>query len=169
MIDIRRTAALGENPLDRLETSYRPNMADACDTKAEEWAEVLRLNREQLGQLVLLMRDNMQAESAELASKMLIPVVTYLNEAKGNKTLRYYAFLLAAGDTSVTLGRSYAELARRIGVTRAALSQAVIKMQEMLGFTAHNNFQKSEAARESSRKAAIRSWKQRHEEETHNE
>jgi biotin operon repressor len=107
-------------------------------------------------------------ESRETASRMLIPVISYLNEAKGNKTLRYYAFLLAAGDTSITLAHSYSELARKIGVTRAALSKAVIEMQEKLGLTAHNNFQKSEQARESSRKAARRSWTKRHyKENTH--
>jgi len=79
--------------------------------------------------------------------------------------LRYYAFLLAAGDTSITLVHSYSELARKIGVTRAALSKAVIEMQEKLGLTAHNNFQKSNEARESSRKAARRSWTKRHDKE----
>jgi len=168
VIDIRRFASMGENPLDKLETSYRPDMAGEIDTKAEEWAEALRLNREQCAKLILLMREHTQHESAEVAARMLIPVVTYLNEPRGNKTLRYYAFLLAAGDTSITLANSYSELARRIGVTRAALSKAVIEMQEKLGLQGRNNFQKSEQARESSREAAYSSWQKRHElEETH--
>jgi len=31
MIDIRRFASMGENPLDKLETSYRPDMAGQID------------------------------------------------------------------------------------------------------------------------------------------
>jgi hypothetical protein len=165
MIDIRRFASMGENPLDKLETSYRPDMAGEIDTKAEEWAEALRLNREQCGQLILLMREHTKHESAEVAAKMLIPIVTYLNEPRGNKTLRYYAFLLAAGETSIGLIHSYSDLARKIGVTRAALSKAVIEMQEKLNLPGHNSFQKSDQARESSRQAAHRSWQKRQEEE----
>jgi hypothetical protein len=47
----------------------------------------------------------------------------------------------------------------------------VIEMQGQLGLTAHNGFQKSEQARESSRKAAHRSWNKRQgdKENTHNE
>ena len=156
MIDIRRFASMGENPLDKLETSYKPDMAGAVDTLADEWAEELDLEQWQHKTLVLLMAEYQMRESRELASRMLIPVLTYLNEARGNKTLRYYAFLLAAGDTSITLAHSYSELARKIGVTRAALSKAVIEMQFKLGLTAHNNFQKSDQARESSRAAAHR-------------
>ena len=169
MIDIRRFASMGENPLDKLETSYRPDMAGEIDTLAEEWAEELDLAGWQVEALGLMLAEYHLRESRETASRMLIPIVTYLNEAKGNKTLRYYAFLLAAGDTSITLAHSYSELARKIGVTRAALSKAVIEMQEKLGLTAHNNFQKSSEARESSRKAAHRSWTKRHEqkENTH--
>jgi hypothetical protein len=58
-------------------------------------------------------------------------------------------------------------LARKIGVTRAALSKAVIEMQAQLGLTAHNGFQKSEQARESSRKAAHRSWNKRQGDKEH--
>jgi hypothetical protein len=36
MIDIRRFAAMGENPLDKLETAYKPDMADSVDTLADE-------------------------------------------------------------------------------------------------------------------------------------
>ena len=162
MIDIRRFAAMGENPLDKLETAYRPDMAGVVDTLADEWAEELELEQWQHKALVILMAEYQMRESRELASRMLIPIITYLNEARGNKTLRYYAFLLAAGDTSITLAHSYSELARKIGVTRAALSKAVIEMQDKLGLTAHNGFQKSEQARESSRKAAHGSWKKRH-------
>jgi hypothetical protein len=167
MIDIRRFASMGENPLDKLETSYRPDMAGEIDTMAQEWAENLDLMAWQVEALTALLAEYHLRESRETASRMLIPLITYLNEAKGNKTLRYYAFLLAAGDTSITLAHSYSELARKIGVTRAALSKAVIEMQEKLGMKAHNNFQKSEQARESSRKAAHRSWEKRHKENTH--
>jgi hypothetical protein len=165
MIDIRRFASMGENPLDKLETSYRPDMAGEIDTLADEWADKLDLAEWQHKALVLLMAEYQMREAREAASKMLIPILTYLNEPRGNKTLRYYAFLLAAGDTSITLAHSYSELARKIGVTRAALSKAVIEMQDKLGLKGHNNFQKSDAARESSRKAAHRSWTKRHEEE----
>jgi hypothetical protein len=165
MIDIRRFASMGENPLDKLETSYRPDMAGEIDTLADEWADELDLAEWQHKALVLLMAEYQMREAREAASKMLIPILTYLNEPRGNKTLRYYAFLLAAGDTSITLAHSYSELARKIGVTRAALSKAVIEMQDKLGLKGHNNFQKSDAARESSRKAAHRSWTKRHEEE----
>jgi len=165
MIDIRRFTAMGENPLDKLETSYRPDMAGEIDTLADEWADELDLAEWQHKALVLLMAEYQMREAREAASKMLIPILTYLNEPRGNKTLRYYAFLLAAGDTSITLAHSYSELARKIGVTRAALSKAVIEMQDKLGLKGHNNFQKSDAARESSRKAAHRSWTKRHEEE----
>jgi hypothetical protein len=165
MIDIRRFASMGENPLDKLETSYKPDMAGEIDTLADEWADELDLAEWQHKALVLLMAEYQMREAREAASKMLIPILTYLNEPRGNKTLRYYAFLLAAGDTSITLAHSYSELARKIGVTRAALSKAVIEMQDKLGLKGHNNFQKSEAARESSRKAAHRSWTKRHEEE----
>jgi len=164
MIDIRRFAAMGENPLDKLETSYKPDMAGEIDTLAQEWAEKLDLAAWQCEALTLMLAEYHLMESRETASRMLIPIITYLNEARGNKTLRYYAFLLAAGDTSITLAHSYSELARKIGVTRAALSKAVIEMQEKLGLTAHNGFQKSEQARESSRKAAHGSWKKRHKE-----
>jgi hypothetical protein len=171
MIDIRRFASMGENPLDKLETSHRPDMAGEIDTLAQEWAEDLDLVAWQVEALGLMLAEYHLRESRETASRMLIPIVTYLNEAKGNKTLRYYAFLLAAGDTSITLAHSYSELARKIGVTRAALSKAVIEMQGQLGLTAHNGFQKSEQARESSRKAAHRSWTKRQgdKENTHNE
>jgi len=171
MIDIRRFTAMGENPLDKLETSHRPDMAGEIDTLAQEWAEDLDLVAWQVEALALMLAEYHLRESRETASRMLIPIVTYLNEAKGNKTLRYYAFLLAAGDTSITLAHSYSELARKIGVTRAALSKAVIEMQGQLGLTAHNGFQKSEQARESSRKAAHRSWSKRQgdKENTHNE
>jgi hypothetical protein len=165
MIDIRRFTAMGENPLDKLETSYKPDMAGEIDTLADEWADELDLAEWQHKALVLLMAEYQMREAREAASKMLIPILTYLNEPRGNKTLRYYAFLLAAGDTSITLAHSYSELARKIGVTRAALSKAVIEMQDKLGLKGHNNFQKSDAARESSRKAAHRSWTKRHEEE----
>jgi hypothetical protein len=165
MIDIRRFTAMGENPLDKLETSYKPDMAGDIDTLADEWADELDLDEWQHKALVLLMAEYQMREAREAASKMLIPILTYLNEPRGNKTLRYYAFLLAAGDTSITLAHSYSELARKIGVTRAALSKAVIEMQDKLGLKGHNNFQKSDAARESSRKAAHRSWTKRHEEE----
>jgi hypothetical protein len=165
MIDIRRFASMGENPLDKLETSYKPDMAGEIDTLADEWADQLDLAEWQHQALVLLMAEYQMREAREAASKMLIPILTYLNEPRGNKTLRYYAFLLAAGDTSITLAHSYSELARKIGVTRAALSKAVIEMQEKLGLKGHNNFQKSDAARESSRKAAHRSWQKRHNEE----
>jgi hypothetical protein len=165
MIDIRRFASMGENPLDKLETSYKPDMAGEIDTLADEWADELDLEEWQHKALVLLMAEYQMREAREAASKMLIPILTYLNEPRGNKTLRYYAFLLAAGDTSITLAHSYSELARKIGVTRAALSKAVIEMQDKLGLKGHNNFQKSDAARESSRKAAHRSWTKRHEEE----
>lgn len=169
MIDIRRFASMGENPLDKLETSYKPDMAVEIDTMAQEWAEKLDLAAWQVEALTLMLAEYHLRESRETASRMLIPIITYLNEARGNKTLRYYAFLLAAGDTFITLAHSYSELARKIGVTRAALSKAVIEMQEKLGLTAHNGFQKSEQARESSRKAAHRSWTKRHEdkENTH--
>jgi hypothetical protein len=156
MIDIRRFASMGENPLDKLETSYRPDMAGEMDTLAQEWAEKLDLAAWQCEALTLMLAEYHLMESRETASRMLIPIITYLNEARGNKTLRYYAFLLAAGDTSITLAHSYSELARKIGVTRAALSKAVIEMQTKLGLTAHNNFQKSDQARESSRAAAHR-------------
>jgi hypothetical protein len=165
MIDIRRFASMGENPLDKLETSYKPDMAGEIDTLADEWADELDLAEWQHQALILLMAEYQLREARETASKMLIPILTYLNEPRGNKTLRYYAFLLAAGDTSITLAHSYSELARKIGVTRAALSKAVIEMQEKLGLKGHNNFQKSDAARESSRKAAHRSWQKRHNEE----
>ena len=167
MIDIRRFASMGENPLDKLETSYRPDMAGELDSMADDWAEQLDLEAWQHKALVLLMAEYQMRESRELASRMLIPILTYLNEPRGNKTLRYYAFLLAAGDTSITLAHSYSELARKIGVTRAALSKAVIEMQERLGIQGHNNFQKSDQARESSRKAAHRSWVKRHEQGEH--
>jgi len=167
MIDIRRFASMGENPLDKLETSYKPDMAGEIDTLADEWADELDLQEWQHKALVLLMAEYHLREARETASKMLIPIITYLNEPRGNKTLRYYAFLLAAGDTSITLAHSYSELARKIGVTRAALSKAVIEMQDKLGLKGHNNFQKSDQARESSRKAAHRSWQKRHEENTH--
>jgi hypothetical protein len=167
MIDIRRFAAMGENPLDKLETAYRPDMAGVLDTLADEWAEELELEQWQHKSLVILMAEYQMRESRELASRMLIPILTYLNEPRGNKTLRYYAFLLAAGDTSITLAHSYSELARKIGVTRAALSKAVIEMQERLGITGHNGFQKSDQARESSRAAAHRSWVKRHEQGEH--
>jgi hypothetical protein len=169
MIDIRRFTAMGENPLDKLETSYRPDMAGEIDTLAQEWAEQLDLAAWQVEALTLMLAEYHLRESRETASRMLIPVISYLNEARGNKTLRYYAFLLAAGDTSITLAHSYSELARKIGVTRAALSKAVIEMQEKLGLTAHNNFQKSDQARESSRKAAHRSWTKRHDKENTHE
>jgi hypothetical protein len=165
MIDIRRFASMGENPLDKLETSYKPDMAGEIDTLADEWADELDLAEWQHKALVLLMAEYQMREAREAASKMLIPILTYLNEPRGNKTLRYYAFLLAAGDTSITLAHSYSELARKIGVTRAALSKAVIEMQDKLGLKGHNNFQKSDAARESSRKAAHRSWTKRHDKE----
>lgn len=167
MIDIRRFAAMGENPLDKLETAYRPDMAGVVDTLADEWAEELELEQWQHKALVMLMAEYQMRESRELASRMLIPILTYLNEPRGNKTLRYYAFLLAAGDTSITLAHSYSELARKIGVTRAALSKAVIEMQERLGITGHNGFQKSDQARESSRAAAHRSWVKRHDKGEH--
>ena len=165
MIDIRRWTSMGENPLDKLETSYRPDMAGELDTLAQEWSEELDLVAWQMEALALLLGEYHLRESRETASKMLIPIITYLNEPRGNKTLRYYAFLLAAGDTSITLANSYSELARKIGVTRAALSKAVMEMQEKLGLKGHNNFQKSERARESSRKAAHLSWQKRHEQE----
>lgn len=167
MIDIRRFAAMGENPLDKLETSYKPDMAGEIDTLAQEWAEKLDLAAWQCEALTLMLAEYHLMESRETASRMLIPIITYLNEARGNKTLRYYAFLLAAGDTSITLAHSYSELARKIGVTRAALSKAVMEMQEKLGLTAHNGFQKSEQARESSRAAAHRSWVKRHDKGEH--
>jgi len=167
MIDIRRFASMGENPLDKLETSYRPDIADEIDTLAQQWAENLDLAAWQVEALTMLLAEYHLRESRETASRMLIPIITYLNEPRGNKTLRYYAFLLAAGDTSITLAHSYSELARKIGVTRAALSKAVIEMQDKLGLKGHNNFQKSDQARESSRKAAHRSWQKRHEENTH--
>ena len=169
MIDIRRFTAMGENPLDKLETSYKPDMAGEIDTLADEWADELDLAEWQHKALVLLMAEYQMREAREAASKMLIPILTYLNEPRGNKTLRYYAFLLAAGDTSITLAHSYSELARKIGVTRAALSKAVIEMQDKLGLKGHNNFQKSDAARESSRKAAHRSWTKRHDKENTHE
>jgi hypothetical protein len=99
----------------------------------------------QVEALTLMLAEYHLRESRETASRMLIPLITYLNEAKGNKTLRYYAFLLAAGDTQHHPGALYSELARKIGVTRAALSKAVIEMQGQLGLTAHNGFQKSGA------------------------
>lgn len=104
MIDIRRFASMGENPLDKLETSYRPDMAGQIDGLGHEWAEALRLNREQCAKLILLMRQHSRFESAELAARMMIPVLMYLNEPRGNKTLRYYAFLLAAGEK---IGRAH--------------------------------------------------------------
>jgi hypothetical protein len=168
MIDIRRFASMGENPLDKLETSYRPDMAGEIDSLGHEWAEALRLNREQCAKLILLMRKHTEFESAELAARMMIPVLTWLNEPRGNKTLRYYAFLLAAGETSLTLSGSYSELARKIGVTRAALSKAVMQVQSYFQFKGLNDFQKSEGARESSRLAAHRSWDKRHKENTPN-
>jgi hypothetical protein len=115
------------------------------------------------------MAEYQMRESRELASRMLIPILTYLNEPRGNKTLRYYAFLLAAGDTSITLAHSYSDLARKIGVTRAALSKAVIEMQQRIGITGHNNFQKSDQARESSRAAAHRFHNRRNEEKNTHE
>ena len=166
MIDIRRFTAMGENPLDKLETSYRPDMAGEIDCLGHEWAEALRLNREQCAKLILLMREHFKFESAELAARMMIPVLTYLNEPRGNKTLRYYAFLLAAGETSLTLSDSYSDLARKIGVTRAALSKAVIEIQTRFEFEGLNDFQKSENSRESARIAAHRSWDKRQEEST---
>ena len=167
MIDIRRFATMGDNPLDKLETAYRPDIAGEIDSMADEWAERLELEDWQHKMLVLLLAENEMRESRDVASKMLIPIITYLNEPRGNKTLRYYAFLLAAGDTSITLAHSYSELSRKIGVTRAALSKAVMEMQVRLGLKGHNNFQKSDQARESSRKAAHRSWLKRHEQGEH--
>jgi hypothetical protein len=163
----RCPSAFGTNPLDKIETSYQPDMANELDTLADEWAEALELEEWQHRALSMLMAEHQLRESRETASKMLIPIITYLNEARGNKTLRYYAFLLAAGDTSITLAHSYSELARKIGVTRAALSRSVMEMQEKLGLSGHNGFQKSEQARESSRRAAHLSWKKRHNEENH--
>jgi hypothetical protein len=169
MIDIRRFASMGENPLDKLETSYKPDMAGEIDTLAQQWAEELDLAAWQVEALTLMLAEYHLRESRETASRMLIPVLAYLNEAKGNKTLRYYAFLMAAGDTSITVAHSYSELARMIGVTRAALSKEVINIQKKFRIKGHNNFQKSDEARESSRKAAHRSWTKRHEdkEDTH--
>jgi hypothetical protein len=167
MIDIRRFTAMGENPLDKLETSQRPDMSAYMDTLAMEWAEELDLCAWQVEALTLMLAEYHLRESRDTASKMLIPIIMYLNEAKGNKTLRYYAFLLAAGDTSITVAHSYSDLARKIGVTRAALSKAVIEMQIKLGLTGHNEFQKSDQARESSRKAAHRSWTKRQGDKEH--
>ena len=162
MIDIRRFASMGENPLDNLETSYRPDIAAQCDSIGEEWAEALALNRKQCAELVILLRDHLQVDVKEAASKMVIPVLTYIMEPRGNKVLRYYAFLMAAGDTSVTLANSYEDIAKRIKVTRAALSKAVFEAQEKFGLEGHNNFQKSDQARESARISANESWKYRH-------
>lgn len=162
MIDIRRFASMGENPLDNLETSYWPDPAAQCDSLGEEWAEALRLNRQQCAELVILLRQHLQMEVSEAASKLIIPVLTYIMEPRGNKVLRYYAFLMAAGDISVTLSNSYTEIAKRIGVTKAALSKAVIEIQKKFNIKGYNDFQKSDDAREAARQAANQSWKHRH-------
>jgi len=172
-VDTARFAMLSEDPMGRIGSAYYPNMADEIDQPADELAEALSLSREQHAMLVVKLRELTACNPATeehalmLAAQRLVEVVSYVFETRGDVRLRYHALCLAAGMPGAAMGcDSYTALAVKLKCTRAAISQAVIKMQDRLGLEIRNPFQKTFEARESSRQAAFRSWQKRHQHDT---
>ncbi len=141
---------------------FTPDLAESLDSIADQWAEETKgMNAAQAARWCA--KKHEELSKGEQQTDSAIKLLRIVGEliAPGNIALRIECLAIASNLSALNGIKSQTEVAKKHGVTRAAVSKNVIKWQSLLNLP-KSPFQKTEKARESYRKVATeKHWRKR--------
>lgn len=143
---------------ERPSASYTPSFAEACDTEAERIAEIADIPLSKALIVAVYMKRQIEIESAKRESRAIVTIAAAFLNATNAKLLA--GGLAFASDLALTAGLgTMQDWARKIAVSRAAVSKVAKWWQRQLGLPTGSHMRDPEKCRAYSEAQLEKHWR----------